>query len=361
MADKYSMDSHKLNWHLDRVHDWQNGKRVAPIHIDAGLSKGCNIKCEYCYGATQGNLFKKQNDITFPKDRLIKYMKDAGEIGVKSIALIGEAEPTLNPYLYDAIKAGKEAGVDISLATNGILFDDGIKGEEALEYLTWIRFNLSAADDSGYRRVHASKDFEILMEKIKFCVKTKKVKNLAVTIGVQMVVTPTNIDQAIPLAKLCSELEVDYLVLKQCGDTQSNFLGVFKQLSKYKSFEEIFKEAETYSNENYNVITKWEKLTNEGKRDYDSCLGVPFLIYTSGDGKVFPCGMFFDHKSDEFLMGDLLTQSFKEIFESDRYWDVVKKVSEIDVHKVCYSNCRTNSINSFLWKIKNKPDHINFI
>ncbi len=109
------------------------------------------------------------------------------------------------------------------------------------------------------------------------------------------------------------------------------------------------------------LVQNWEKLVNEGVRNYNSCFGVPFLIYTSGDGKVFPCGMFFDHRSDEFLMGDLLTQSLKEIYESDRYWDVVKRVSEIDVHKVCYSNCRTNSINDFLWKFRNKPKHVNFI
>ncbi len=140
-------------------------------------------------------------------------------------------------------KTGTKSGVDISLGTNGLLFDSGSKGKEALEHLVWIRFNLSAANDAGYRRIHASKSFDLLLEKIKFCVKTKKEKNLDVTIGIQMVVTPMNVDQAIPLAKLSSELGVDYLVLKQCGDTKSNFLGIYEQLSKYKSYEEIFKEG----------------------------------------------------------------------------------------------------------------------
>ena len=49
MTDKYLMDGHKLVWHLDRVDDWKNDKKIAPIHIDVGLSKGCNIKCEYCF------------------------------------------------------------------------------------------------------------------------------------------------------------------------------------------------------------------------------------------------------------------------------------------------------------------------
>ncbi len=361
MSDQYKMDGHKMLWHLDRVNAWSNGERIAPIHIDVGLSKGCNIKCEYCYGATQGNLFSKQKDVTFPREEVLRYFRTAGESGVRSMAIIGEAEPTLNPYLYEAIAEGRKAGVDISLATNGILFDDGDAGKQALADLTWIRFNISAQDDAGYRRVHGSTEFEKFKEKVRFCVKTKKEKNLDVTIGFQMVLTPTNVDQAVGLAKLGKELGVDYLVIKQCSDTVDNDIGVFNQLDLYRGFDEILKEAESHSQGDYNVIIKWHKIANEGKRGYDSCIGVPFLLYSSGDGKLYPCGMFFDDKSDEYLMGDLLTQSFSEILQSQRYWDVVEKVTKIDVHKVCYASCRTNEINEFVWKIKHPPSHVNFV
>jgi len=361
MKDKYLMDGHKLIWHLDRVTAWNEGKRIAPIHIDVGLSKGCNIRCEYCYGATQGNLFKRQKEITFEREPLLRYFRTAGEAGVRSMAIIGEAEPTLNPYLYEAIAEGKKAGVDISLATNGILFDDSEKGVEALRNLTWIRFNISACDDQSYREVHGSKEFKKFVQKVKFCVETKKREKLDVTIGFQMVLTPNNVKYAVGLAKLGKELGVDYLVIKQCSDTVDNDIGVFNKLEVYHTFEDILKEAEVHSCQGYNVIVKWYKITNEGKRGYDSCLGVPFLLYSSGDGKLYPCGMFFSNRSEEFLMGDLLTQSFTEILHSDRYWEVVEKVKALDVHKVCYANCRTNAINEFLWQIKHPPSHVNFV
>lgn len=361
MVDQYKMDGHKMLWHLDRVNAWNQGEKIVPLHIDVGLSKGCNIKCEYCYGATQGNLFGRQKEITFEREALLRYFRTAGKAGVKSMAIIGEAEPTLNPYLYEAIAEGKKAGVDISLATNGILFDDGKAGEEALENLTWIRFNISACDDKSYREVHGSKQFNEFIQKVKFCVATKKKKNLSVTIGFQMVLTPNNVKYAVGLAKLGKELGVDYLVIKQCSDTVDNDIGVFHNLNIYHSFEDILKEAESHSEGNYSVIVKWYKITNEGKRGYDSCLGVPFLLYSSGDGKLYPCGMFFDYKSDEFLMGDLLTQSFDEILNSDRYWEVVEKIKQLDVHKVCYANCRTNAINEFLWQVKHPPSHVNFV
>ena len=61
-------------------------------------------------------------------------------------------------------------------------------------------------------------------------------------------------------------------------------------------------------------------------------------------------------------MGDLTEMSFREIFESDRYWEVVTRQScTVDVHKECYSNCRTHKINDFLWTAKHPPAHVNFV
>jgi MoaA/NifB/PqqE/SkfB family radical SAM enzyme len=361
MLDKYMMDDNKMLWHLDRIEEWKKGEKIAPIHIDAGLSKGCNIRCQYCFGVVQGNFYRKGADVYFPREALLSYVREAGELGVRSLALIGEAEPTLNPHLYEAIVEAKKAGLDVSLGTNGILLDEK-KIEEALENLIWIRFNISAATYKDYMRIHASRDFDKAVEKIKLCIGIKRRKNLPVTIGLQMVLTPENIHQAVPLAILGKQLGADYTVIKQCSDTIANDVGVYDRLDLYKEYSDVLKEAELESTADYNVIVKWRKIQNEGKRDYDQCLGAPFLLYTGGDGKVYSCGDFFDgDKKEEYLMGDLTKNSFKEILNSDRYWDVIKKVSCINVHKECYSNCRTDSVNDFLWQMKDHPEHVNFV
>ncbi len=84
MADRYLMDGHKLHWHLDRVTDWLSGGRIAPLHIDVGLSKGCTIRCSYCFGAMQGNLYERGVGIHFPREPLLRYVREAGEAGVRS-------------------------------------------------------------------------------------------------------------------------------------------------------------------------------------------------------------------------------------------------------------------------------------
>lgn len=360
MADKYIMDGHKLFWHLDRVNAWQGGERIAPLHIDVGLSKGCNIRCAYCFGAMQGNSFA-EGAAYFPRDPLLRYLRDAGVAGVRSMAFIGEAEPLLNPHVYEAIVCGKKSGVDISLGTNGILFDTGRDGEEALEHLSWLRFNISAATAEAYSRVHGSSLFAMALDKIRHAVAVKRRLGLGVTIGLQMVLIPENVDQVLPLARLGRELGVDYLVVKQCSDTVDNTLGVFNRLGEYAGFADALAEAEALSADSYSVIIKWQKVTNRGVRNYGSCLGVPFLLYSSGDGRLYPCGMFFNHHEEAFRMGDLVEHSLLEILDSDRYWDVVRRVGDIDVRNDCYANCRTDSINDFLWKLTHPPEHLNFI
>ena len=64
------------------------------------------------------------------------------EIGVRSIALIGEGENTLHPNFYEIINYGKEINLDLSLATNGIRIDQK-KLDIILNSLKWIRSNIS--------------------------------------------------------------------------------------------------------------------------------------------------------------------------------------------------------------------------
>jgi MoaA/NifB/PqqE/SkfB family radical SAM enzyme len=381
--DKFLMDGNKMLWHLDRVEAWQRKERFAPVHIDQGLSKGCNIQCHYCYGVTQGNFYRAGAERVFPREALLNYMRSAGRIGVRSIAFIGEAEPTLNPALYEAIVLGKQCGVDISVATNGVRWRTDREGQAALEHLSWIRFNLSAASDASYRIIHASQEFARVLESIRHCVAYKHRHHLNVTVGLQMVLTPKDVNEVVPLARLGRETGVDYLQIKHCSDTVENDLGFFKRLAEYENYVPILKEAESYSTDDYRVIAKWDKITNHGNRRYDECLGAPFLLYGEGTGRLYTCGMFFDGKYEkDYVLGDLKTQSLEEVVFSDRYWEVIAKVrDQMNVHKECYANCRTHSCNNFLWDARlaggvtaevrenhaggyapgARPPHVNFI
>ncbi len=376
--DKWNMDSHKLFWHLDRLEAWQRGEKVAPLHIDMGISSGCNMSCTFCYGVIQnrdgfGTNSKKIFHI--PTNSVKQTFKDAKEIGVRSIALIGEGENTLHPDFYDIISYGKEIDLDLGLATNGIRIHHD-KLDVILNSLKWIRFNISAGTKETFQKIHRVNQMDRVLSNAKALTKLKSEKGYDCVIGFQMVVTKENMNDIVPLAKLGKECGVDYFVVKPCSDTFDSRLDSPK--GEYIEALDIFKEAEQFSNKNYTVNVKWKKVLNGGWKDYDSCQGTQFILGLSGRGDLFPCGHWFQERRDEFLMGNIIDKSFKEIWQSDRYWEVQQKIrKEVNVNKHCESNCRQHYINRFLFHegkskldeikkrykkhIETKPDHINFI
>lgn len=362
--EKFRLDGHKLIYHIDRVLAWQKGERIAPIQIDMGLTKFCNVACIYCIAVTQGGMTKGE---MIEPDALLRFIEDCGRLQVRAIGFIGDGEPTLNPALYDAIVLARKLGIDIGTATNGLLIDME-RAHAMLRDSAFIRINLSAGDADGFHRIHQAgrNRFDVLLDKIRTLVRIKRENNYQCTIGIQMVLIPENFDQVIKLAELGSILGVEYLQIKQCSDTEYKELGINRE--DYKRVEVDLKEAEKLSNENYQVAVKWNKINilNEteiykgGYRKYDVCYGTPFLGQISGNGKVYPCGPFFEKK--RFYMGDINKESYYDIVKSDRYWGVQNDImNNVDVHYDCTIGCRQDYINKFIWDIKNPPEHINFI
>lgn len=171
------------------------------------------------------------------------------------------------------------------------------------------------------------KNFDLLVEKIRALVAIKKEHNYKCTIGLQMVLIPECYDQVLAEA----ELGVDYFVIKHCSDSEYKEIGI--DYDDYATIEDVLKEAEAMSTDDYVVQAKWNKikasdeteLYRNGYRKYDVCLGTPFLLQISGNGKIYPCGPFFN--KERFYIGDLHDGSFYDLVNSDRYWAVHKDIA----------------------------------
>ena len=365
---KMILDGQKLSWHQERVEAWLRGERIAPIIIDCSLTRRCSYRCIYCYGLLQANDEKKMT-----RDVIFRFLDDAAEIGVKAISFVSDGESTCSPYFYDAILKGKANGLDMAVGTNGYLLDVD-RLEEILPALAYIRFNISAADPKRYASIHGcdEKCYHKVCQVIRECVKIKKKKNLDVTIGLQMVFLPDFADQVIPLAKLGKEIGVDYTIFKHCSDDEKGSLGV--DYSKYQRCINVLKEAESYSDEKYLVAVKWSKILSEGKRRYSRCYGPAFIMQFSGSGLVAPCGMLFNDKYAKYHIGNIAEKSFKEIWKSERYWDVLDLIAseKFDARTMCGTLCLQHKVNEFLWDLKHgnaklekpkgdPPMHVNFV
>ena len=349
MGKKLILDGSKLLYHKDRVNAWLKGERIAPITIDCALTTHCSYRCVYCYGKMQViNQFPNLD-----KKVVFDFLDDAAEIGVKGISFVSDGESTCNPCLKDAIVHGKAKGLDMALGTNGFLLKDE-ELEEILPCLTYLRFNISAGERERYAYIHGCKGeaYDKVIKTIERAVAIKKAKSLSVTIGMQMVLMPDFRDQILPLTLLGKHLGVDYLVIKHCSDDENHTLGV--NYDEYDQLVSLLKEAEGHSTENYQVTAKWSKIMSHGQKCYKQCYGAPFILQLSGSGLVAPCGMLFNEKYKRFHIGNINEMRFKDIWASDRYWEVMNYIASdaFDAQTECGTLCLQHKTNEVLWKLK---------
>lgn len=362
------LDGTKIAWHTDRIDAWERGERIAPITIDMALTRACNYACGFCYAMLQEN---DRSVIT--QDTMKRFIDDSARMGVRAISLVSDGESTLSKAFIKTIQWGDEAGISMAVGTNGWLLSEEVL-EQILPHLTYLRFNFSGGEPKRYAEIMGvkEKDFYKVSDNARKAADIKRRDNLDVTIGLQMVLMPQDIDQVMPLAIHGKELGVDYTIIKHCSDDEDGNLGV--DYSAYEKLYPILEKAEQISTDNYDVVIKWSKIGDAGTRSYKRCYGPPFMIQISGSGLVAPCGMLFNDKYAKFHIGNIVEDSWYDIWQSDRYWEVMSYLGSdnFNAQSMCGSLCLQHKVNEALDGHMNhgrrivpatgkQPMHINFV
>jgi len=367
---KEKIDQCKLKWHADRVDQHRAGLRVAPITVDLAITTSCTFKCEYCYAHT----CQVQPDAVKWSWKMIRNtFKTFAEIGVKAVSFVSDGESTCHPNWVEAVLLAKEWGMDVALGTNGHLCDL-VSLEKVLPHLTYLRFNVSAATSERYQQIHGVKSevYEQVLQNIRTAVSIKRLHGHDVTIGLQTVFMPKYVDQLLPLCSLGKGLGVDYLTIKHCSDDEHGTLGVMYE--DYGLTHGVLEKAERMGDEHYAVVVKWRKIHAGRTREYKRCLAPPLQLQISGSGLVAPCGMFFNGKYYNRHIGNLHDKSFKVLFKSKRYWEVMDDLAScrFDAQTMCGCQCLQDASNVYLDSIWDDPGvlqapeaaapgHINFV
>jgi len=373
--DNRIMDGTKLPYHKERIEaHFDRNEIVAPIHIDWGIAKFCNVACVFCFGQYQ-NMMKKY----IQREPLMNALRDAGKEGVKSVAFIGDGEPTVNPNWKEAMYVAKESGLDVAISTNGVLVNNDEARHAILDNATWMRFCLAAGDREGYKRIHQRDYFDKVKKNVADLVNMRDRDGFDVDIGLQSVYVPGAMDEdMIKESELAVKLGVDYFVIKQCSlpDKNKKVGQVEFNIEAYEDpkTKETLEKCESYSNDRTQIIPKWATMKRKGAREYKHCPAVPLISEISGNGDWFPCGYFFGEKPeyDNLRFGNLHEQSFSEILHSDRYWKIIDHMrNKFNSSTECTGSCRLDPCNKEIDKyLKNKeltpitiknPKGVNFI
>jgi MoaA/NifB/PqqE/SkfB family radical SAM enzyme len=339
------------------------GERVAPAHIDMGIAKFCNVKCCFCFG-----FFQDVKPVYIKRETLLQTVNDAADIGVRSLAFIGDGEPTCNPHLYEALELAKERGLDMAISTNGVLVDTEEKCRTILSSCKWMRFCFSAGTREGYKEIHGKDYFDRAVANIKMMVETKKRYGYECEIGMQAVFVPTLMaEEILAESKLAVDLGVDYLVIKQCSLPDAGESGMAQfDLNLYddKKVIEILTACQEMSTDKTDIIPKWNVMHQKGQRPYNNCPSISLISEISGNGDWCTCGYFFGGRpgTERYKFGNLHEKSLKKIWLSNEYWDAIKYMEqEFDNKTMCRGACRQDKCNEFCDIYRNKPRGINFV
>jgi radical SAM protein with 4Fe4S-binding SPASM domain len=98
------------------------GCSASPVRVYLEITQGCNLLCPMCYrdaGAA--------SPLELSPPELLRLIHSLSVIGVHELRITG-GEPTTHPDLLDLIDAAVEAGLYVSLNTNGV-WPDGLAGQ----------------------------------------------------------------------------------------------------------------------------------------------------------------------------------------------------------------------------------------
>lgn len=354
---KFSLDSHKLYYHLDRVCEFKNRGDCAPIYMEVSPCGSCNHRCVFCAYDYIAYPNRKLNE-----EKFYEFTRDIAKAGLKSMLFAGEGEPLLHHKICELVAYAKSCSIDCAMFSNGALLSPKI-AEKLLPNLTFLRFSFNGGNNETYARIHTShkksSDFNKVVENIKFACEFRKKNNLKVDLGSQFVLLKENVNSLLQAIETMKNCGVDYISIKPFV-LQNSAQGYRGEVFSQDELDELIKSASHYQSPEFSVIFRKNAFENYGCRNYSHCYGCSFITTLNSAGDLASCLPYWDNKN--FVYGNINEQSFDDIWNSPKRKQIKEFLEQKLDARICPPNCRPNAINEFLNEIINpNVKHVNFI
>lgn len=355
MQTNFRVDDHKLLFHPERVAAWKRGVLIAPIYMEFGLSGACNHRCRFCAFD-----FLKYKPAFPDADLLAREFKVIAGKGVKSVLFSGEGEPLMHPGAPEILGAAKTAGLDVALATNGVLFK-GERMRAAVDSCTWVKLSIDAGSPATHAYIHGTgeEDYPIILKNLAAAAIYRKQTGSSCTLGTQAILLPDNRDEMEGLAAQVRKAGADYLVVKAYSQHPASQNMVYKD-THYGDQQDLAEKLEAQNRAEFRVIFRQQSMTRHGEiRPYKRCFALPFWSHVDAFGDVWACSA---HIGDErFYLGSMAKEGFAVILSSVRRKACVDFAYDaLDISE-CRIGCRMDRINGYLWELTHPGAHVNFI
>ena len=269
-----------------------------PVSISFEPTTSCNLRCPECPSGLRA--------FTRPTGMLKKdFFRDTiDEIHKELLYLIFyfQGEPFLNPDFLEMVAYAGSKGIYTATSTNAHYLTDPVAKKTVESGLDRLIISIDGTTQDVYTQYRVGGNLNKVIEGAKNIVKWKKALNSKTPfVFFQFLVVKPNEHQVEDIKKLAKEIGVDEVRFKtaQVYDYENDpnqLIPTNETFSRYKK-----NEAGTYVAKN--------KLANR-------CWKLQHANVITWDGLVVPCC--FD-KDAMHRLGNLKTQSFKEIWHNDNY------------------------------------------
>jgi MoaA/NifB/PqqE/SkfB family radical SAM enzyme len=331
------------------------GIQPLPVHVQVVPTNRCNSNCPMCAyrleGYTSNEIFNAESELSYWK--LFEILNSCKVLDVKAVQFTGGGEPLFHPYIKSVFRKALETGIELSLVTNGILFDDELI--DMVSEFAWVRVSLDAATPETYTKTRGLNGniFEKVKRNVQALVKHKHKD----TIGIGFVVFRENVHEIEQVVEMGKDLGVDNVRIS-AGFTPMGF--EYHRPHLLTAMRDANEMALRYEDTNFTVFNNFGDRTIdlfEGRQNYTFCPMKELTTYIGADSNVYTCCTLAYNKRG--LIGSIEDCSLTGLWVSDGKNEFFKNHNP-SVH--CKHPCMYGQKNKFAnYCIKSNPKHVGFM
>lgn len=215
-------------------------ERVGPMMLEIHPTDAiCTYRCQmciWCGGQKQKNpiadFYGAERLLT--SDQWSKTLEEVRDLGTRQIIFSGGGETLLSQAkIKPVLDKANSVGLETMIYTNGRTLCD--LNQELLDSIlssTWLRISMHAVTPEIYSRLInrplGANDLEAVLNGIRKIIALKKQRGGRLKVGIGIVLQELNYAEVADMAKLCSDLKIDFL------DVRVDCIGITRELSNYQ-------------------------------------------------------------------------------------------------------------------------------
>ncbi|WP_407384139.1 radical SAM protein [Ruminococcus sp.] len=341
-----------LNEFKDR---YRNHNGYYPLDAEIRVSWRCNARCKMC-GLHRYVADKDNGEFTMDVDTIYRLVKELADMGCKSITFSG-GEPTLLGELPKIIKtASEDYRMCTSINTNGYLLNE----ERIREYIDAgidsFTISVLSPDEHINDEIMGLKNgLSTTMKAIDYINEYSKSIYRDVKVYINNVILKDNIESLAGYTEFCKEHKITHLNLSPasietewdewtCSDEELRpTVGQVRKLKSTIQNVLQMKDCNIFVGDPFgdsdDEITK--NLHVIFSNIQDECFVAYLHTVIQFNGDVIPCC----YAPEDFIMGNILKNSFKDIWDSEKYRMFRKNCTDVkwDMCKSCRQYARLNA------------------